>query len=72
VLAICTLAISIKSYLLSEPSLRNWALYEFRLNDCEIMIMLKHNQHHQITLSISSSVCYNSRTAAKQHLKLMI
>jgi len=40
-----------------------------RSNDCEMMIMLKHNQHHQITFSICSSVCYNS---AKQNLKLMI
>jgi len=34
--------------------------------------MLKHNQHHQITFSICSSGCYNSHTAAKQNLKLMI
>jgi len=34
------------------------------------MIMLKHNQHHQITLSICSSGY--SRITAKQHLKLTI
>jgi len=43
----------------------------FRSNECEILIMLKHNQHHQITFSICSSGCYNSHTAAKQNLKLM-
>jgi len=35
------------------------------------MIMLKHNQHHQITFSICSSGSYNSRITAKQHLNLM-
>ena len=44
----------------------------FRSNSCEVMIMLKHNQHHQITFSICSSGCYNSCTAAKQNLKLII
>jgi len=36
------------------------------------MIMLKHNQHHHITISICSSGCYNSDTAAKRNLKLMM
>jgi len=40
--------------------------------DCEIMIMLKHNQHHQITFFLCSSDWYNSDTAAKQNLKLMM
>jgi len=44
----------------------------FRSNYCEILIMLKHNQHHQITFSICSSGFYNSRLTAKQHLKLTI
>jgi len=35
------------------------------------MIMLKHNQHHQITLSICLSDCYNSGISAKQNLKRM-
>jgi len=38
---------------------------KFRSNDCEITLMLKHNQHHQITFTIcSSGICYNSCTAA--------
>jgi len=31
-----------------------------------------HSGDHQITLSICSSGCYKSHTAAKQNLKLMI
>jgi len=32
------------------------------------MIMLKHNQHHEITFYLCSSGCHNSCTAAKQNL----
>jgi len=41
-------------------------------NSGQLMIMLEHNQHHQITFSICYSSCYKSHTAAKQNLKLMI
>jgi len=43
-----------------------------RSNDCEILIILKGNQHHQITFPICSSGYYNSSITAKQHLKLTI
>jgi len=36
------------------------------------MTMLKHNQNHQITVSLCSSGCYNSDKAAKQNLKLIM
>jgi len=42
------------------------------INQGKLMIMLKHNQHHQIPFSICSSGCYKSHIAAKQNLKLMI
>jgi len=35
-------------------------------------LCLKHNQYHQITCSIWSSDCYNSSTAAKHNLKLIM
>jgi len=44
----------------------------FKSNYCEILIMLKRNQHNQITFSISSSGYYNSFLTAKKHLKLTI
>jgi len=34
-------------------------------------MMLKYNQHHQITFSICSCDCYNSGISAKQNLKWM-
>jgi len=37
-----------------------------------MMILSKHNQPQRISFPYCSSGCYNSCTAAKQHLKLLI
>jgi len=34
-----------------------------------MVIMLKHNQHHQVIFSLSSSGSYNAVTTAEQNLK---
>jgi len=66
-----TLTLDINAIWLSL-SVNYGQIQRFRSNDCEIMIMLKHNQHHQIPSSICSSGYYNSCTTAKQPLKLTI
>jgi len=51
--------------------LRIYALNGFS-DSGQLMIMLKHNQHHLITFSICSSGCYKSHTAGKQNINLVI